>query len=395
MKRREFLQQMAALAAFGFTSGLYAAPASSPRLLFVFLRGGYDSNNLLVPYASDYYYETRPNIAIARPDTANTASAIALNSDWGLCPALRDSIAPLYARQEVAFIPFAGTDNLSRSHFATQDDVEKGLPENARITARSGFLGRLSTELHGANPISFTSSLPLIFQGKTEVPNISLMTSQRGGLNKQQAEALLRMYEGDPLHEAVSDGLQLRQEISSEFAGEMMSSSRNAVSTRGFERQAQRIAVMMKERYRLGFVDIGGWDTHVNQGGASGALSNKLSELGRGLVSYAEAMGDEWKNTVVVVASEFGRTFRENGNKGTDHGHGTVYWVLGGSINGGEIAGKQTKITAGNLFQNRDYPVLNNYRSVLAGLIQPMWGLSNEAMTRIFPDARPDKLGII
>lgn len=394
MKRREFLQQMAAVAALGFTSKLYAAPPDSPRLLFVFLRGGYDSNNLLIPYGSSYYYESRPNIAIARPDATDPSSTLALNADWGLSPALRDSIAPLYARREIAFIPFAGTDNISRSHFATQDDVEKGLPENARIINHSGFLGRLSAELQGSSPISFTSSLPLIFQGKAEVPNISLMTPNKGGLNKQQAETLLRMYEGDPLHEAISDGLQLRQEIANEFSGEMMSSSRNAVSTRGFERQAQRIAVMMKEHYRLGFVDIGGWDTHVNQGGANGALSNKLSELGRGLVRYAETMGDEWKNTVVIVASEFGRTFRENGNKGTDHGHGTVYWILGGSINGGQIAGSQIKINPGNLFQDRDYPVLNNYRSILAGIMQPMWGLSTNSMARIFPDAKLAKLGL-
>jgi uncharacterized protein (DUF1501 family) len=139
----------------------------------------------------------------------------------------------------------------------------------------------------------------------------------------------------------------------------------------------------------LGFVDIGGWDTHVNEGGAQGALANNLDNLSRGLVSFSQAIGPQWKNTVVVVVSEFGRTFRENGNNGTDHGHGSVYWVLGGSIGGGRIAGEQLAVRRTTLFQDRDYPVLNDYRSVLAGLFRSIWGLSTPQLDRVFPGATP------
>jgi uncharacterized protein (DUF1501 family) len=145
----------------------------------------------------------------------------------------------------------------------------------------------------------------------------------------------------------------------------------------------------------LGFVDVGGWDTHVNEGGASGALAGNLDNLGRGLSAFAQEMGTMWKQTVVVVISEFGRTFRENGTRGTDHGHGTVYWVLGGGINGGRIAGEQTRVDQASLFQNRDFPVLNDYRAVLGGLFKRMYGLSNDDLQIVFPGTPPHDYGII
>ncbi len=116
---------------------------------------------------------------------------------------------------------------------------------------------------------------------------------------------------------------------------EMDAASRNAMTAKGFELVARRMAQLMRERFDIGFVDVGGWDTHVGQGAGTGYLAGRLEELGRGLAGFADAMGDQWPNTVVVVISEFGRTFRENGNRGTDHGHGTVHWVLGGSLSGG------------------------------------------------------------
>ncbi len=145
---------------------------------------------------------------------------------------------------------------------------------------------------------------------------------------------------------------------------------------------------------QLGFVDVGGWDTHVGQGGATGALANRLGELGRGLAALADEMGPAWQRTVVVVLSEFGRTFRENGNRGTDHGHGTVYWVLGGAVRGGKVLGEQQAVSAASLHQGRDYPVLNDYRAVLGGLFQRMWGLPPQALARVFPDAPVHDLGL-
>lgn len=142
-------------------------------------------------------------------------------------------------------------------------------------------------------------------------------------------------------------------------------------------------------------VDVGGWDTRVGEGGAQAQLANNLANLGNGLAAYARTMGDDWKDTTVVVVSEFGRTFRENGNRGTDHGHGTVYWVLGGNVRGGRVAGEQMAVTRDNLLQDRDYKVLNNYRDVIGGLFQRLWGLSSSDIGEVFPGAAPKDLQLV
>jgi uncharacterized protein (DUF1501 family) len=400
MNRRQFLftAATAALAgpALSFSGKLFAAPATTPRFLLVFLRGGYDCNNLLVPYSSDFYYQSRPTLAIAKPDANNPNSAIALDSNWGLNPVLRDSIYPLWQRKQIAFVPFAGTDDMSRSHFETQDNIESGEPTSQHSDYRSGFMARLSGAMTMVPSIAFTDALPLSFQGsQRDIPNISLRGVAKPAFDERQSAILSGMYQGTPLAAAASDGLDLRQRVSKELQDEMTKANRGAATAKNFADETQRIATLMRDQYRLGFVDVGGWDTHVNQGSTNGQLANNLSNLGQGLAAYANALGDEWNNTIVVVVSEFGRTFRENGNKGTDHGHGTVYWVLGGKVNGGRIAGEQVAVNQQSLLQNRDYPVLTNYRDMLGGLLGRTWGLSGSQLQSVFPGARPKDLHLV
>jgi uncharacterized protein (DUF1501 family) len=399
MNRRRLLQLgSGALLCAGLSGRLFAAPISGPRFLMVFLRGGYDSTNLLVPYSSSFYYEARPNIAIARPDPASKTTALALNGDWALAPAVRDTVGSLYTQGQAAFIPFAGTDDLSRSHFETQDSIEMGQPLNGAHSFRSGFLGRLSDSLSGsanAAPISFTDALPLAFEGAKTVPNLSLKSVGKPPFDERQTQILSQMYAGHHLEGAVSNGLELRQQVAQEMADEMSAANRNAINTKGFELEAERMGRLMRDKYRLGFIDVGGWDTHVGQGGAEGTLATNLASLGRGLQAFSQSLGTEWNNTVVVVISEFGRTFRENGNRGTDHGHGTVYWVLGGSVKGGRIAGEQQRVDRSTLFQDRDFPVLNDYRAVLGGLFRTLWGLSADQSARIFQQVPPVDLKLV
>jgi uncharacterized protein (DUF1501 family) len=397
MQRRDFLQMMALAAPALTVSGrLFAAPPGSPRFLLVFLRGGYDCANVVIPYSSSYYYESRPNIAVAKPTGPSaTDGAVALDSDWALAPVLRTSIAPLYTSRQALFIPFAGTDDLSRSHFETQDSIEFGQPLQASHDLRSGFLARLAGVVSGADPIAFTDSLPVCFRGDTDIPNISLKGVGKPVFDTRQAAILADMYAGQPLQSKVIDGLELRQEVGRALEMEMKEASRDAITPKGFELEARRIGRLMRDQYRIGFVDVGGWDTHVNEGAAQGALANNIESLGRGLAALSQELGGEWRNTVVAVVSEFGRTFRENGNKGTDHGHGSVYWVLGGSINGGRIAGAQTKIERATLFQDRDYPVLNDYRAVFGGLFSTLWGLSSDQVQRVFPASTPTNLNLV
>jgi len=401
MKRRQLLQLgCSALAGLGVYGRIYAAPAGGPRFLLVFLRGGYDSTNVLIPYASSYYYEARPSIAIARPDAAAPAGALALDGDWALAPALRDTIGAMYLQKQVAFVPFAGTDDLTRSHFETQDSIELGQPGNGARDYRSGFMARLAETLTtsaaaSAPAIAFTDALPLSFQGSTPVANLSLKNIGKPPFDQRQARILSDMYAGHRLQGAVANGLELRQEVAQAMADEMLASGRDAINIKGFELEAERMGKLMRDTYRIGFIDIGGWDTHVNEGGAQGALASNLTGLGRGLQAFAQSLGSEWNNTVVVVLSEFGRTFRENGDHGTDHGHGTVYWVLGGAIDGGRMAGAQQRLERATLFQDRDYPVLTDYRAVLGGLFRSLWALSPAQCERIFQQAAPLDLKLV
>jgi uncharacterized protein (DUF1501 family) len=396
MKRRDILMTVAGLAGLSLTttSHLLAASSARSRLLIVFLRGGYDACSLLVPVSSSFYYASRPDIAIAKPSSELT-SALPLTGDWGLHPALRESLYPYYRNGEIAFVPFAGTNDLSRSHFETQDSMEMGQSLEGHKNYGSGFLNRLATVLTGSSPMAFTDQLPLIFQGGAKVPNTALRTLAKPSVDARQSSIIASMYQGTPLGAQVSEGFSVRDEVTREMSAEMDAASRNAISAKGFELEARRIAKLMKENYSLGFVDVGGWDTHVNQGAATGYLASRLDELGVGLAAYAQEMGSAWKDTTVVVMSEFGRTFRQNGNRGTDHGHGGVFWVLGGGVRGNQIVGEQVRMEQSTLFQNRDLPVLNEYRAIFGGLIQRMYGLNSSQMDTVFPGTIPRDLGLI
>jgi uncharacterized protein (DUF1501 family) len=391
MKRRTFLLVPFALP----TVRLLAAPSTSTRFLLVFLRGGYDAANVLIPYSSDFYYQSRPNIAVPRD------AALKLDADWALHPALRESIYSLYQRGEAAFVPFAGSRDLSRSHFQSQDTIELGQPLDAPRGYESGFMGRLASVLEASRPIAFSRHTPLAFRaaeaGAKPLANVALgpAGAKPPAVDARQSALIAEMYRDTQLGTPVSEGFAMRESVMRELGGEMEAAGRNAVNARGFELQARRIARLMQGEYNLGFVDIGGWDTHVGEGGASGYLAIRLEELGRGLAAFAEAMGSAWRDTVVVVLSEFGRTFRENGNRGTDHGHGSVYWVLGGALKGQRVAGEQVRVSHGTLFQDRDYPVLNEYRELLAGLFARIYGLDVSQVSRVFPGASSKDLALL
>lgn len=418
MQRREMLKLMLAGGAAAiagpsaFVSRAYAyatSGASDTRFLLVFLRGGYDAANVVIPIGSSFYYESRPTLALPKPDAGNPEAAVSLarageSAEWGLHPALGDTIHPLWQQGQLAFVPFAGTNDLSRSHFETQDSVEEGLAGEGHGARTSGFLNRLAGVLGpAAAPVSFTDDLPVSMSGELVIPNVSLRGPGRTPFDDRQTALIAGMYAGTRFEPLVNEGFELRKTVAEQAAmmqsgatnAEMQAANRNAISARGFEIEAQRMAGLMRDKFNLGFIDIGGWDTHVNQGSAQGQLANLLGNLGSGLAAFARQMGPAWDHTVVVVISEFGRTFRENGTRGTDHGHGTAYWVLGGAVHGGRIAGEQVRVDAGSLNQNRDWPVLNEYRAMLGGLFRRMYGLDGSQLEKVFPGASPRDLGLV
>lgn len=425
LRARRHLLVSAGACALGLVSArAWATPgAADSRSLLVFLRGGYDAISALVPRSS-FYRELRPNIAIQR--------ATALDGAWSLHPALQASLLPLVQQGQAVFVPFAGVTVPTRSHFETQDRIELGGPDTGPRDTRSGFMNRLAQRLGAQRPvpvpIAFSERLPLALRGPAEVANVALSGRARPADGALQ-RAVEAMYRDSPLGERVRQGYAVREDVrrdamASEAAAsaalgtdsmgppmatagdpghdrEMAAASRGAPTAGRFETEARRMARLMREKHTLAFVDVGGWDTHVNQGADEGPLADRLQELGRGLAGFAQEIGPAlWARTTVVVISEFGRTLRENGNRGTDHGHGSVYWVLGGGLRPAPaglapVRGEQVAIDASTLHENRDLPVLQDVRGLLGGLWARQYGLSRADLDVVFPGATPRELDLL
>ena len=393
--RRRWLAGALSGAAALATARVWATPGAGAggKFVLVFLRGACDWLSVLVPYAEPFYYEARPRISIPAPDAANPGAAIPLDSRWGLHPALRESLLPMWKAGQLGFVPFSGAGFLNRSHFQAQDLIELGQPVNGTIDYNSGFMNRLAAELARggrSGAISFTPQLPLAFKGPVTVRNQAVKRIAAKGLEARHEELLLALYRDDPLREAVAEGLATRKDMARDMrAGEGDEAGRGAPPAQSFADEALRIGRLMRDRadYTLGFIEVGGWDTHLGQGASEGALANRLAALGSGLQALSQGLGAEWKNTTVAVISEFGRTFRENGARGTDHGHGSMVWLLGGEGGQGGISGAQAGLQPGDLHQGRDAPVLNDHRRLLGRQFGRVFGLGSEAISRIFPGA--------
>lgn len=396
--RRQFIARVGlhGLLGGGLTSAWAAPNLASAKLLVVFLRGGYDCANVLVPHSSSYYYESRRNIAIARP--GSNLGAIALDAQWALHPALESSLLPLFRSGQLAFVPYAGTEDASRSHFACQDSIELGQPVQGRRDYRSGFLNRLAQALTShqgqtVRPVAMTPDLPIALRGPLPVASLGGdVLSGKAPFDARQGQLLSQ------LHAAGSElSMPLEMQVQAQVLLQNPPPGQGApalpANMTGFELAARRAARMLKGPYDIGFMNNDGWDTHENQ---NGTLASKLQDLGKGLAGFAQEMGEQWSQTVVVVISEFGRTFHENGTRGTDHGWGSVHWLLGGGIQGGRVVGEQIQIRANTLRDQREYPVLNDYRSWIGGVIMRMYGLDAQAMQRVFPGiASFNDLGLV
>ena len=395
MSRRRLLQVSALGGLLPVAWRLGAAPAAAhdARFVLVFLRGAYDAISALVPYREPHYHEARPNIAIAAPPAEglpDEEACVPLDTRWGLHPALSRTLLPLWQKGQIAFVPFSGTGFVSRSHFEAQDRMEYGQAPSARPDHASGFMNRLLGVLGGEkHAVAFTGGLPPALRGSVAVANAPFGTRRDGPPPEDEfLELAQSMYRGHALEPLVRDGLALRQQVAQSVSNEMEAASRGAGPATLLAQESARIARLLRERpeFALGFVEIGGWDTHANQGAAQGRLARQLAALGEGLAMLASELGAaEWRRTVVAVVSEFGRTWRENGSRGTDHGHGSVIWLLGGALHGGRIVGEQASLGPADLHQGRDIPVLNEYREVLASVLRAMYGLQAGALATVFP----------
>jgi uncharacterized protein (DUF1501 family) len=400
MRRRDFLglSAGASLLALGGSAWAADADATPKRLVIVLLRGAVDGLNVVVPYGEEAYYAARPTIAIGRPGTEN--GALALDEHFGLHPAL-SGLLPLWQAKQLALVHAAGSPDPTRSHFDAQLFIENGTP-GRRATA-DGWMNRLLAALpnppHAARgpteALAVGPILPQILKGHMAVANLPLGPAAATPLaidKPEVANAFDRLYGGkDALGQAYRQGRMARAELIAGLPAPPEPADNGGSPANGFPAQAERLAGLLahNRKIRLAVVSLGGWDTHVRQGNHAGQLADRLRPLGNGLAALAKGLGPEWQDTAVIVLSEFGRAVHENGDGGTDHGHGNVVWVLGGAVQGGRIYGDWPGLAPAALYESRDLAVTTDFRTVLASVIGPHLHLSDRALSNIFPGFAP------
>jgi uncharacterized protein (DUF1501 family) len=397
MNRRDFMQVMA-LAAGGLAPigrqawAARSQPGSSTqrKLVVILLRGAVDGLSVVAPYGDANYYQVRPTIALPRPGSEN--GLLDLDGHFGLHPALA-ALQPWWQQGKLAFVHAAGSPDPTRSHFDAQDYMESGTP--GRKGTQDGWMNRLLTALPGpavpTRAISVGPVMPRILAGRAAATNIaSGAAATRASLldRPQIGSAFDRLYQGDGrLSNVYQQAQAAHKEVMSSMDAEMQMANGGAPLPNGFPNDAARLATLMRNdpNVQMAFVALGGWDTHANQGSASGQLANHLAPLGQGLATLAQRLGPMFDDTTIVVMSEFGRTVRENGNRGTDHGHGNAMWVLGGPVAGGKVYGDWQGLGDAQLHEGRDLPVTTDFRVVLAQLAERHLWLPDRQLQQLFP----------
>lgn len=399
MRRREFLGYAAAsgVSLVSFAKGAWAVrndAAGESRLVIVFLRGAVDGLNVVVPYDEADYYSLRPNIAIARP--GQSGGVLALDGRFGMHPALA-SLIPLWKEKSLAFVHASGSPDESRSHFEAQAFMESGTP-GVRTTP-DGWMNRVLAALPGQHApteaVNFGKTLPKILSGPMPVASVPARGYDRGGMRGEAPEldaasdaVFDRLYNGgDALSVAYREGRQARTQLMGDLARDMTEAANGAPSAKGFPEDAAKLCQLMRQdpTIQLAFFGLSGWDTHVRQGGADGQLANHLKPLGDGLAQLRTGLGPLYGRSVVMVISEFGRTARENGNGGTDHGHGNAIWLMGGPVNGGKVYGQWPGLAEDELHEGRDLAVTTDFREVIAGVLAQHLKLGPRQLATVFP----------
>ena len=395
MKRRKLLT-IASLATagmllpVGFNSWVARGTDSSnnrKRLVVIFLRGGMDGLNILVPHQEADYYKARPTIAVPYPDREN--GAIDLDGFFGLHPKLKE-LLPLWKEKKLAFIHASGLPVVERSHFQAQDYIESGTP--GIKTTSDGWMNRLLAEFSQDRPtqaLNVGVITPYILRGKMEVANLKPGNNSTAPIPTDRPhvnQAFSNLYSGeDPLSKAYQDGRKAREIILKDLTQEMMSADRTAKSANAFVDDAAEVARLMvgDAQTQLAFMEIGGWDTHINQ---NRAFDRLLPPLAKGLVTLTQGLEPIFSDTAIVVVSEFGRTVKENGNQGTDHGFGNVMFLMGGAIKGKKVYTEWSGLDSSALYENRDLPATTDFREPLSVILKQHLSLSHNSLNRVFPN---------
>jgi uncharacterized protein (DUF1501 family) len=383
----------AAIPAF-LTRAAYAADlqsATNKRLVVIFQRGAADGLNIVVPHHERAYYAMRPSINIPRN------AVIDLDGFFGLHPSL-SPFQPLWKQRHLAIVHAAGSPDPTRSHFDAQDFMESGTP-GVKAT-EDGWLNRTLHSLPQSSPadqsafraIALGPSLPRILSGSE--PAVAMNNINDFGVGGSNAKAAPNANTFEAMYEHSVDSVLHGTGQETFDAVKMLRSADPAkykpaagadYPNGRFGDSLRQLAQLIKSNLgvRVAFADIGGWDHHVNEGSTQGQIANVLHEFSQSLAAFWTDLGDLAEDTVVVTMSEFGRTARENGNRGTDHGHANVMFVMGGPVKGGKVYGRWPGLDPSQLYEGRDLAVTTDFRQVLGEAVYKHLG--NKALDQVFP----------
>jgi uncharacterized protein (DUF1501 family) len=350
------------------------------------MRGAVDGLNVVVPYSESNYYRARPSIALAPP--GSDGGVLDLDGRFGLHPALA-SLMPLWNSKRLGFVQASGSPDATRSHFDAQDYMESGTP--GRI-GEDGWLNRALPSESVVSPlraIAIGAQLPRTLRGSREAVAINNL-QQFETKNKEVAGILEGMYATTADARLLASGKETFEAVKMiESINRAPYTPANGAQYQGaFGNALQQVARLIKADagVEAAFADVGGWDHHVNE---APQLANLLREYGAGLAAFAQDMGDRMADIVLVTMSEFGRTAREDGNAGTDHGHGNVMMVLGGPVRGGKVYGRWPGLSHEQLYEERDLAVTTDFRDVLGELVSRHLGRSAD---QVFPTFKPGEM---
>jgi len=369
--------------------GAVESGGRTKRLVVIFQRGAADGLNIVVPYAERNYYAMRPNINIPQK------SVVDLNGFFGLHPAL-SAFQPLWQQRQLAIVHAAGSPDTTRSHFDAQDFMESGTP--GIKSTDDGWLNRSLRNLPSTPPVSpfraiaLGPSLPRILSGnEPAVAMNNINDFSVGGKSLKPspaATAFEAMYDHSSdavLHGTGEETFDAVKMLKSADPGKYTPAP-NANYPKGrFGDSLRQLAQLIKANLgvQVAFADIGGWDHHVNEGAAEGQLANVLGDFSQSIAAFWNDLGDLGEDTVVVTMSEFGRTARENGNRGTDHGHANVMFVLGGPVKGGKVYGRWPGLDQSQLYEGRDLALTTDFRQVIGEAVTRHLG--NKNLAEVFP----------
>jgi len=385
--RRVFIKQGAfALVSLGFAPSFLARTAMaaggrSKQLIAIFQRGAVDGLNMVVPYGETEYYKVRPSIAIARPG-AGPDGALDLDGFFAFNPRLAP-LKPLWDRRDLAVVHACGSPDSTRSHFDAQDYMETATP--GVKSTQDGWLNRYLQARHDEQATAFravalSEQLPRMLQGQASALAVDQIAEfgVRGGMGQsfeaQYAAAADRLLK--PVGRDAFDAMRMLKRV--DPASYRPANGAEYPRT-PFGQALLQIAQLSKADVGLevAFADLGGWDTHVNQGGAQGQLAVRLNDFSRSIAALVADLGDRMSDTVVLTMSEFGRAVRENGNRGTDHGHGNAMMVIGGGVRGGKVYGRWPGLATDRRYEGRDLAVTTDFRDVFGEVVVRHLGLGN------------------